>query len=91
MKKTKLTTEETIKRSAAANLIGVGPRTLRRYETAGLLMPIKPNCRLVLYRLADVEKIQSGEVQTAADRPAVPGLLRSSGGTFVSRQENDKV
>jgi hypothetical protein len=77
--------DKLVKRSQAADLIGVGARTLRRYETAGLLTPIKPNCRLVLYRLADVEKIQSGDIQTAADRPTEAVLSRTAGGTFAAR------
>ena len=81
--------DKLVKRSQAADLLGVGARTLRRYETNGLLTPIKPNCRLVLYRLADVEKIQSGNVQTAADRPAVAILPRTTGGTFAPRQGNE--
>jgi hypothetical protein len=81
--------DKLVKRSQAADLLGVGARTLRRYETTGLLTPIKPNCRLVLYRLADVEKIQSGEVQTAANRPAEAPLPRSSGGTFAPRRPEE--
>jgi hypothetical protein len=73
-----------IKRSQATDLLGVGARTLRRYETAGLLTPIKPNCRLVLYCLEEVERIQSGNVQTAPDRPAEAVLCRSAGGTFAA-------
>jgi len=78
-------TEQLVKRSQAANLLGVGPRTLRRYETTGLLTPIKPNCRLVLYQLAEVELLQSGQVQTTADRPAEAVLSRTAGGTFAPR------
>jgi hypothetical protein len=74
--------EKLVKRSQAAELIGVGARTMRRYELTGLLTPIKPNCRLVLYRLAQVEKIQSGDIQTTADRPATAALPRTVGGTF---------
>jgi hypothetical protein len=81
--------DKLVKRSQAANLLGVGPRTLRRYELTGLLTPIKPNCRLVLYRLADVEKIQSGEIQTTADRPAKTALPRTAGGTFAPRHEEE--
>lgn len=76
-----------IKRSQAADLLGVGARTLRRYETAGLLTAIKPNCRLVLYFLDDVEKIQRGDVQTATDRPTEAALPRTAGGTFAPHPE----
>ena len=78
-----------IKRSQAADLLGGGARTLRRYETAGLLTAIKPNCRLVLYCLDDVERIQSGNVQTAADHPAEAVLSRTAGGTFARRQSTE--
>ena len=85
----KLTGKKLIKRSEAADLLGVGARTLRRYETAGLLTPIKPNCRLVLYCLDDVERIQCGNVQTAATRPTEAVLTRTAGGTFAPRQEKE--
>ena len=66
------------------------PRTLRRYETIGLLTPIKPNCRLVLYRQEDVESIQSGQVQTARSRRADAPMPRSCGGTFASTRPNER-
>lgn len=86
MKNAKLP-EKTIKRSTAASLLGVGTRTLRRYEIAGLLTPVKPNSRLVLYPLAQVERIQRGEAQTAKDQPPKPPVRRSAGGNFAPRPQ----
>jgi len=62
-KKNKL--EPTIKRSRAAHLLDKTPRTMARYETLGLLTPIKLNCRSVVYRESQVQAILSGEVNVA--------------------------
>lgn len=58
--------EPTIKRGAAAVLLGVTPRTLRREEIRGNLTPIRRNCRLTVYRLSEVEKLKLGDIPTDA-------------------------
>jgi hypothetical protein len=50
--KTKI--QKMVKRSQAAYLLGLCPRTLVRYEKLGRLKPIKLNSRLVVYHEADV-------------------------------------
>lgn len=74
--------EATIKRSRAACLLDKTPRTLVRYESQGLLTPIKLNCRAVVYRSAEVQRLLSGEVQTAPDQPPSPLCERASNGCF---------
>lgn len=73
--------EPTIKRSSAARLIDKTTRTLVRYEALGILHPIKLNCRAVVYRLAEVQKLLSGDVQstTATSESITP---RSELGQF---------
>ncbi|MEI9961787.1 MAG: hypothetical protein WDM76_11820 [Limisphaerales bacterium] len=79
MKKAKLP-EPTIKRSAAADLLGVEPRTLRRAEIAGHLTPIKRNCRSTFYLLSEVEKLKHGEISTPAPAtPLIPNIRAASG------------
>ncbi len=55
MKNRKL--EKTIRRSRAAELLTVHPRTLIRYEARGLLTPIKLNSRLVVYLESQVRAL----------------------------------
>jgi hypothetical protein len=83
IKSRRIEKEKLLKRSQAADLLGVGSRTLRNYETRGLLAPIKLNCRAVFYRASDVVKIQSGDVQTTADKPTEILRTRTAGGTFA--------
>lgn len=79
MKKAKLP-EPTIKRGAAADLLGVEPRTLRRAELAGHLTPIKRNCRSTFYLLSEVEKLKRGEVSTPAPAThSIPNIRTASG------------
>lgn len=47
-----------IRRSVAAQMLGVSSVTVYRYERAGHLTPYRRNSRLTLYDLAEVEKIQ---------------------------------
>ncbi len=78
-----------ITRSRAAEMLDKTPRTLRRYEVQGLLTPIKLNCRVVIYREEEVQRILNGNVQTAADRTTEAVLPRTAGGTFAPRQEKE--
>jgi hypothetical protein len=74
MKKTNLL-EPTIKRSRAAEILGVQPRTLRRSELAGHLTPIKRNCRSTYYLLSEVEKLKRGEaLMPASATHSVPNV-----------------
>ena len=61
--------EPTIKRSAAAALLGVTPRTLRREELNGNLTAIKRNCRSTFYLVSEVEKLKAGDIPTASAAP----------------------
>jgi len=81
MKKIEKQSEPTIKRSRAAQeLGGVCVRTMRRYEIAGLLTPIKRNSRVTFYVLSEVEKLKRGEIPTPAnDRPDLPPLRIPNG------------
>ena len=72
MKTAKL--EPTIKRSRAAELLDKTSRTLVRWEKEGILYPIKLNCRAVVYRRDEIQRILNGEIQTAPDR-AQPAIL----------------
>ena len=63
-------TEPTIKRSAAAALLGCTPRTLRREEINGNLIPIKRNCRATFYLLSQVEKLKCGDIPTNGAPPS---------------------
>ena len=75
--------EPTIKRSRAAALLDKTPRTLVRYEAQGLLTPIKLNCRAVVYLERQVQRLLSGQVQTAPDRISPPMVERGNGGQFA--------
>jgi hypothetical protein len=81
MKKAKLP-EPTIKRGAAADLLGVKPRTLRRAELAGHLTPIKRNCRSTFYLLSEVERMKRGEIATTETSAPVSLRPRASTGQF---------
>jgi hypothetical protein len=76
MKKAKL--EPTIKRSRAAEMLDKTPRTIARYEKQGLLTPIKLNCRSVVYRLADVQRLLTGQITIGEKMPG-----REANGAFV--------
>lgn len=80
MRATKL--EPTIKRSRAAELLDKTPRTLARYEAAGLLTPIKLNCRSVVYFEWQVRKLLNGQVQAGPNRAPSPAVARTGQGTF---------
>jgi len=50
-------TIQLLSRRDAANLLRVDPRTIRRYECAGLIKPIRLNCRVTRYLREDIEKL----------------------------------
>jgi hypothetical protein len=74
--------EPTIKRSRAAELLDKTPRTLARYEAQGLLHPIKLNCRAVVYRIDEVQRLLSGKVQTSVASEPATVAHRTANGTF---------
>jgi len=48
----------------AAEILGCNPRTIQRYERAGMLRAIRVSCRMVRYDLREVEKLaEQGAVQ----------------------------
>lgn len=69
--------EPTIKRSRAAEILDKTPRTLARYETRGILRPIKLNSRSVVYRVTDIQKILNGDFSAAAPSANVLLLPRT--------------
>ena len=75
--------QPTIKRSRAAELLDRTTRTLVNYEKAGLLTPIKRNCRSVVYLEAEVTALAAGQVNwpTTTAKVIMP-LPRSLAGTF---------
>lgn len=78
--------EKLLRRSRAAELLGLCPATLRRYERSGVLAPVKLNSRLTLYKEADILNIIAGRVETVVSSSAVEvPLPRSEAGTFASR------
>lgn len=69
-----------VKRSYAACICGLSPRTLRRYELTGALTPIKVNCRLVVYPLDQVIALADGKAATTS--PTEANISRGSDGRF---------
>ena len=51
-----------VKPEEAADLLALSRRTLRRYEVAGKLLPIKLNSRVTRYRVADLMRLMGKEV-----------------------------
>lgn len=52
-----------VRRTTAARMLDVTPRTVRRYEDEGKLTPIKRNSRMVCYDVEEVKKLQRGETK----------------------------
>jgi predicted site-specific integrase-resolvase len=52
-----------VKPDEAADLLALSRRTLRRYEVAGRLTPIKLNSRVTRYRVADLLRLIGKEVE----------------------------
>jgi predicted site-specific integrase-resolvase len=48
------TTERLLRPAVAADMLGLSRRTLRRYETQGLLRGIKLNQRVTRYRQSEI-------------------------------------
>lgn len=76
--------DKRVRRSEAAQIIGVGPRSLRRYEVRGILPGIRLNSRMTVYRLVDVLRIANGEVSTGDGAP--PELGRGDKGEFTTKE-----
>jgi predicted site-specific integrase-resolvase len=57
--------EQLIRPSEAEKILALSRRTLRRYETAGKLTPVKLNCRVTRYRLSDVLRLTQPEQEAA--------------------------
>lgn len=74
--------QPTIKRSLAASLLGVTPKTLRRREMEGILTPIKRNSRSTFYLVSEVEKLQRGEIATPSPITLVTAVVRAASGQF---------
>jgi predicted site-specific integrase-resolvase len=49
--------EQLLRPSEAEKILALSRRTLRRYELDGKLKPVKLNCRVTRYRLADVLRL----------------------------------
>ena len=78
--KTKI--QPTIKRSVAASLLNVTPKTLRRREIEGALTPIHRNCRAVFYLVSEVEKLQRGEIAVSSPVTVATAAARAANGQF---------
>jgi len=63
-------------------MVGLSPRTLRRYELTGALTPIKINCRLVVYPLAEVIALTTGQTPSTPSTLAASVLSRGTDGRF---------
>jgi predicted site-specific integrase-resolvase len=48
---------QVVSRRQAAIALGVCKYTVRRWELAGLIQPIRINSRLLRYRVADIERL----------------------------------
>lgn len=59
--KKELPLERTLKRSEAAEVLGVTAKTLRRYELEGRLTPIKRNSRSTYYFEHEVRELNWGK------------------------------
>lgn len=81
--KTPKPNEATIKRSAAAAMLGVTSRTIRRKELNGKLTPIKRNCRSTFYYVSEVEKLRRGDIPT---NTAATNTVRVQSGEFSSAE-----
>lgn len=62
MTKSLTQTDRLIKPVEAAALLSLSRRTLRRYEVAGKLPPIKINQRVTRYRMLDVQRLMEAAV-----------------------------
>ena len=70
-----------LSRRETANLLRVHPRTILRYERAGLLNPIRLNCRVTRYKRAEVEQLianSSADGSSAATPDHENSLLLAS-------------
>ena len=83
--------DKLIKRSVAAQMCGVLPRTLRRWELSGALQPVKLNCRLTCYRAADLARIMAGEVETVLPTPSAVSAPRTMHGSFAPGEGKDAL
>jgi hypothetical protein len=61
------------------------PRTLVNYERAGILNPIKLNCRSVVYIESEVHAILTGKVNLPTTSKTAAPIIRTAGGTFGAR------
>lgn len=75
-----------LKRSAVAEMAGVTPRTVARWEASGQLTPIKLNSRLVVYNESQVVRLLNGQVSTTAPADVPPVLERDANGGFRARR-----
>ena len=48
---------QVVSRHQAATALGVCKHTVRRWELAGLIVPIRINARLLRYRVTDIERL----------------------------------
>jgi hypothetical protein len=75
--------EPTVKCSRAAYLLDKTPRTLARYEQQGILTPIKLNCRSVVYRLSEVQRLLGGAVEMEPGLNSTRNFQRTAAGNFL--------
>jgi molybdopterin-binding protein len=75
----------------AAELLGVGVDTLRRWETDGRLTTVRSSGRQRLVPIHEVSRLLGERRRAATDRPIVAQSARNRFAGIVTRVESDRV
>ena len=81
----------TLRIGQAAELLGVGVDTLRRWETDGRLAMIRTEGGQRLVSIADVSRLLTERRSSTPDRPIVASSARNRFAGIVTRIERDTV
>lgn len=82
---------QALRMGQAAELLGVGVDTLRRWETDGRLAMIRTEGGQRLVPIADVSRLLAERRSTTPDRPIVASSARNRFAGIVTRIERDTV
>ena len=82
---------QTLRIGQAAELLGVGVDTLRRWEADGRLAMIRTEGGQRLVPIADVSRLLAERRSTTPDRPIVASSARNRFAGIVTRIERDTV
>jgi molybdopterin-binding protein len=87
-----MTNRDTLLRvGQAAEMLGVGVDTLRRWEAEGRLAVERSAGRQRMVPVAEVTRLLAERRATAADRPIVGGSARNRLAGIVTRIERDRI